>query len=96
VLNYTSLIKMANTSSAKKAVRSSEKKRLYNIKTKDKYKAARRAVVDALAKGDVKEAQEKLSDAYKQIDKAAKKNVLHRNTASRYKSRLATKVSGAK
>ena len=87
---------MANTSSAKKAVRSSEKKRLYNVKTKDKYKSARKAVVEALAKGDVKDAQGKLSSAYKQIDKAAKNNVLHRNTAARYKSRLAKKISGAK
>lgn len=87
---------MANTSSAKKAVRSSAKKHDYNVRTKDSYKLARKEVVDALSKGDVKTAQEKLTTAYKKIDKAAKTNVLHKNTAARYKSRLAKKVASAK
>ena len=45
---------------------------------------------------DAKKLQEKLSESYKLIDKAAKRNVLHKNTAARRKSKLAKLVKKGK
>lgn len=79
---------MANTSSAKKAVRSQARKTLVNLKIRTAYKAARKAVREAIEAGDSKKAVELMPKAMKEIDKAAKKGVIHKNTAARYKSRL--------
>lgn len=78
---------MANTSSAKKAIRSSERKKIINLRTKRAFKEASKAVG---AKGSSADA---LTKAFKAIDKAAKANVIHRNTAARYKSKLAKKAN---
>ncbi len=86
---------MANTKSAKKAVRSSGRKRLDNIKIKVRYKKARKDYLDLLAAGKTDEAVKAMANVMKKIDKAAKSKVLHKNTASRYKSRLAAKLKPA-
>lgn len=86
---------MANTNSAKKAIRSSARKNSYNKETKNKYKLAKKTVRDALTKGEVSVAKEGLDNAYKQIDKAAKKGIIKKNTAARYKSRLTAAVKKA-
>ena len=78
---------MANTKSAKKAHEQSLRKRVFNLRRlramKDAVKEAKRL---ALAK-DTK-VTEALQNAYKAIDKAAKRGVIKKNTASRKKSRL--------
>ena len=77
--------------SAKKALKVSERKaevnRLVRAKIKDSLKGARVAI----DKGD-KKAEEKISKAYRELDIAAKKNVIHKNKASRLKSRLAKRA----
>lgn len=83
---------MANTSSAKKAIRVSERRRQRNARVRAAYKAARKVVTDAVAKGDAKAAKAGLDKAYSEIDTAAKKGVLHKNTASRYKSRMSAGI----
>ena len=82
---------MAITKGAKKAIRSQERKRVFNIRTK------RALALSAVGK-DRKEQNEALSAAYKAIDKAAKRGTIKKNTASRKKSRLAQhlKKSSAK
>lgn len=84
---------MSNTKSAKKAIRVSARKNVINLRTKRSYKTAVKDVKKALVKKDAKKAETDLSKAYKEIDKAVKKNVIHKNTAARYKSKLAKKVS---
>lgn len=84
---------MANTKSAKKAIRVAARKTLYNIRIKRAYKTARKDFEKAVASKDIAKAKELLPQAYKEIDKAAKKSVLHKNTASRYKSNLAKKIA---
>lgn len=84
---------MANTKSAKKAIRVSSRKTVVNLRTRRSFKEARKDANTAAAKGDVKSSKELLAKAYKEIDKAAKKKVLHKNTAARYKSRLAKRFS---
>jgi len=87
---------MANTSSAKKAIRVSERKRIINKKTRVAYRQARKSVNDSITAGDLKAAETALPEAYKQIDYAVKKGVLHKNTGSRYKSRLTNALNKAK
>ena len=47
----------------------------------------------AIAKGDAGEAKKALDETVSQIDKAAKKGIVHDNAASRYKSRLTRHVN---
>ena len=47
----------------------------------------------AIAKGDSGEAKQVLRETVSEIDKAAKKGIVHDNAASRYKSRLTRHVN---
>ncbi len=80
---------MAITSSAKKAQRVSARKQVFNLRRKRDMKDSVKEVQKLATAGSAKEATEKLSTAYKAIDKAAKRGVIKPNTASRKKSRLA-------
>ncbi len=80
---------MAITSSAKKAIRNAEKKRVFNLRRKNALQDTTKAFTKTLAAKDAKMAGELLPAAYKAIDKAAKRGVLKANTAARKKSRLA-------
>lgn len=84
---------MANTKSAKKAVRSSGRKNKVNRILKSNFKKNRKEVLEAVAKKTKKGLDKKLSAAVKAIDKAAKKKTIHKKTAARYKSRLAKAVN---
>ena len=79
---------MPITQSAKKAIRQSAKKRVYNLRRKSKVEDAVRKVKKLVASGKTAEARTSLSDVYKAIDKAAKGNTLNKGTADRMKSRL--------
>jgi small subunit ribosomal protein S20 len=81
--------------SAKKALRVAARRKDENDLTRAKVKNAVKGLKIALNKGD-KKASELLSDAYKQLDLAAKKNVLHKNKAARIKSQLSKSVSKTK
>ncbi len=71
---------------AKKALRQSYKREAENRIVKDAYKAALKAVVKAIDTG--KDVKDLMIIAQKKIDKASKKGVLKKNTASRKLSRL--------
>lgn len=86
---------MANTKSAEKRVRQSEKRRERNRAAMSSMRTAMKKVRTAVATGDAAQAQGALADAISVIDRTAKKNVVHRNTAARAKSRLAKAVRGA-
>lgn len=86
--NFT-LSHMPNIKSAEKAMRQSAKRRIINLKTKDKYKDALRDFRKLVMAGKKSEAVAMLSQAASAIDKAAKKNVILKNKASRLKSRMA-------
>jgi len=84
---------MANTSSAKKAIRVAARKTVINLRHRRAYKDARKDVMQAVEAKKKDEATSLLPKAYKEIDKAAKTRVLHKNTAARYKSNLTQKVN---
>lgn len=79
---------MPVTKSAAKALRVSRRRRVINLATINKYKEAVKAVRKAVSSGKKDEAVKLLPLAFKQLDKAAKKKVIHQNRASRLKSRL--------
>ena len=81
--------------SAKKYVRVTTKKTEKNRKIKGQFKSALKITREALAKNNLKKAQEYLKRFIKAIDKATQKKVLHRNTASRMKSKLNKSVKEA-
>lgn len=81
--------------SAKKRVKVAKKATIRNSKTKRSLKTAVKAFAAALTGGkSVKEAHGK---AQSELDKAAKKGIMHKNKAARKKSQLAraAKASGA-
>lgn len=86
---------MANIKSAKKRIKVIEKKTLRNKMIKTRTKTAIKKVTLALAANDFATAKENLKNAVQAIDKACSKGVLHKNTASRKKSRLVKAVNKA-
>lgn len=75
--------------SAKKAHRASLRKRVFNLRRKKAMKESIKDIKKLLEDNKKKEAQKILPQAYKAIDKAAKRGVIKKNTAARKKSRLA-------
>ena len=86
---------MAITSSAKKVIRASAKKRVFNLRRKNTLTDTTKALTKALAANDVKGAESLLSEAYQAIDKAMKRGVIKKNTSARKKSRLALAIKRA-
>ena len=87
---------MAITSSAKKAIRSSAKKHVFNLRRKEALHDASKSLLKMLSSKDVAGAEKLLPVAYKAIDKAMKRGVIKKNTAANKKSRLALAISRAK
>ena len=86
---------MPNIQSAKKALRGSMKKRQYNSFWKNRVKSALKTLKNNLEtkKAGVDILNKDLTVLQKVLDKASKKNVIHKNKANRLKSRYAKKVS---
>ncbi len=87
---------MANTKSAKKAIRKIKTRTLRNAKKRREMNSIIKQVRDLVKAGKKKEAQKQFRTATKKIDKAAKTHIIHKNTASRYKSRLAKLINNTK
>lgn len=87
---------MAITSSAKKALRSSKRKRVFNIAHRDAVSSITKEIKKLVAAGKGPDAAKLLPQAYKEIDKAAKTGFIKKNTASRKKSRLAQAIKKVK
>ncbi len=83
--------------SAKKRVKTANKAAVRNSKTKRSLKTAVKNFQAAIA-GGKKTANAELAKAQSEIDKAAKKNVMHKNKAARKQSQLAkaAKAAGVK
>jgi small subunit ribosomal protein S20 len=84
---------VAHHASALKQMRQGEKRRARNRKNLSQLKTQVKKLRAAIAEGDAEAAKNLLPETVGEIDKAAKKGVVHDNAASRYKSRLARKVS---
>lgn len=87
---------MPITKGAKKAVRQSERKRIFNIRRKNVLADSVKDVEKAIVASDASKAKTLLPKAYQAIDKAQKRGVIAANTAARKKSRLTARVKGVK
>jgi len=85
---------MPITSSAKKAVRVSLRKRAFNARRREAMKSSVKETRKLISQ-NAASAADKLKEAYKAIDKAAKRGVIKKNTAARKKSRLAKTLNKA-
>lgn len=79
---------MPVTKSAEKRMRQTVTRTARNRRIKSMVKTTMRRFEEAIQSGDRELAQSRLIAAIRQIDQAAAKGILHKNTAARKKSRL--------
>ncbi|HWR14387.1 MAG TPA: 30S ribosomal protein S20 [Terriglobales bacterium] len=79
---------MANHVSALKRARQTERRTAVNRNNRSRLRTAIRHFREALASGNKQEAVTVFRATVSALDKSVQKGVLHKNTASRYKSRL--------
>jgi len=84
---------MAITLSAKKALRQSQKRRIINVRKKEKIKNLVKEVRNLASQKKTEEAKKLLPQLYKILDKAAKTGLIKKNAAARKKSRLTKLIS---
>ena len=87
---------MAHSLSAKKRIRQNVKARARNRWRSRNYRGLLPEYHELILHGSVEDTQAKLSELYRAIDKAASHGPLHKNTASRYKARLAARLEKKK
>ncbi len=83
---------MANTKQARHRARQSTVRNAHNSAQRSRLRSAIKSVRKAIEAGDKKVAMDTLSSATSVIDSMANKKVVHKNSASRNKSRLAAAV----
>ena len=83
---------MANTASAKKAVRKIARRTAVNRSRRSQMRTYLRKVEEAIASGDAAAAQTALKSAEPMVMRAAQKGIVHKNTASRTVSCLTIRV----
>ncbi len=86
---------MANLKSSKKDIRRIAKRTEANKPFKRNADMLPKKVAKLVVAGEMDEAKTLMSTAFKALDKAARRNILHKNTASRMKSRLSKLVATA-
>ncbi len=85
---------MANIKSAKKRAQLSVERNLHNSSLRSRLRTAIKKVRKAVETGDKAAATSMLRESQGIIDSIADRRIIHKNTASRYKSRLASAVKG--
>lgn len=83
---------MANSAQARKRARQAEETRQHNASLKSSLRTAVKKVRKAIAAGDKTAATAQLQASQAVIDRIADKKIVHKNTASRTKSRLAQAI----
>jgi small subunit ribosomal protein S20 len=84
---------VAHTISALRQHKQSEKRRIRNHGIKSALRTQMRRVLAAVDKKDPGASKEALKAAYRLLDRAVGKGVIHRNNAARHKSRLSARVN---
>lgn len=86
---------MPNNASAKKRMRQEQKRRLHNRSVKSLVKTQVTKARQAINAADA-DAEATVRAAVSELDRAAKKGVIHRNNAARRKSRLMKQLNATK
>lgn len=84
---------MANHFSALKRARQTETRTQVNRTNKSRMRSTLRELKEAIGEGDKAAAETTFRKAVSVLDKSVQKGVVHKNTASRYKARLAARVN---
>jgi len=79
---------MAITSSAKRAIRTAKRRHVYNVRRTEAMRGTVKEIRTMVINKKTTDAEKMLPEAFKAIDKAAKRGVIKKNTAARKKSRL--------
>jgi small subunit ribosomal protein S20 len=87
---------MANHFSALKRARQTTKRTARNRANTSRLRSTLRDIREGLAKGEKKSAAEIYRQAVSALDKSVQKGIVHKNTASRYKSRLNARLKALK
>ncbi|MGH7198743.1 MAG: 30S ribosomal protein S20 [Candidatus Omnitrophota bacterium] len=83
---------MAHRRSSIKKIRIDKRRRFVNLRVISELKTITRRVNELLAAKNTSEASEQSRILFSKLDKAVKKGVMHKNRASRRKSRLSLKI----
>jgi small subunit ribosomal protein S20 len=84
---------VAHSLSAKKRIRQNIKRRARNRARKEVLKDQVKSFMSAIAGGDVNKAKEEFKKTTQRLDKVAAKRTIHKNAASRKRSRLAKRLN---
>ena len=85
---------MANTKGARKAARQSEKRRTHNTSLRSALRTAITHVKKAIEAGDKTKAAQVYRESVSVLDRITDKKIIHKNKASRHKSRLNAQIKG--
>ncbi|MCR4325206.1 MAG: 30S ribosomal protein S20 [Patescibacteria group bacterium] len=84
---------MANTTSAKKAQRQADRRRVFNTRCRRDMKDAVKEVNSHITAKNASDAQGAMPKVYQAIDKAAKRGTINKNKAARMKSLIAKRLA---
>ncbi len=87
---------MPSTKSSKKRLRQNIVSRLQNRSIKQAVRTQCSKVRQAIEAGDAELAETEFRQAARKLDRAGARNIIHRNAASRTKSRLSAKIKALK
>ena len=86
---------MANSAQAKKRARQAVKRRAHNMASRSMMRTAIKKVRAALEDNDSAQAKAAFLEAQPVIDRMARKGIIHKNAAARYKSRINNQIKQA-
>ncbi len=87
---------MAHSLSAKKRIRQNARHRTLNRARKSMLKTCTKRFLTAVDNGNLEKAQAEYKLLTKKLDQASSTSTMHKNTASRIKSRIAKRLNGLK
>ena len=87
---------MAHRRSSIKKIRIDKRRRLHNLRVISELKTVTRKVQEFIAAKKQDEAVKKSRELFSKLDKAVKKGILHKNRASRQKSRFTLRINSLK
>ena len=84
---------MAHRRSAIKKIRADKRRHTQNVRVGSELKTVKRKTLSAIIAKNADEAKAQIRVLFSKIDKAVKKGLLHKNRASRTKSRISRKIN---
>jgi small subunit ribosomal protein S20 len=83
---------MANSAQARKRARQAVKQRAHNVSLRSTLRTAIKRVQKAIVAGDKTAAQNVFKESVSVLDRITDKKIIHKNKASRHKSRLSAQI----